>query len=95
MRGYAYEADACYPAIYSAEVCNGSPSMAPGAMVGLARPPFWGASYDNNILLSSFADHELVYRDPTGGLSILNMADYTTRILMTNSTFVSRPKAYV
>ncbi|XP_062141261.1 inactive dipeptidyl peptidase 10 isoform X1 [Drosophila sulfurigaster albostrigata] len=32
-------------------------------------------------------DHELVYRDPTGGLSILNMADYTTRILMTNSTF--------
>lgn len=54
-------------------------------------PPFWGVSYDNNILLSSFADHELVYRDPTGGLSILNMADYTTRILMTNSTFVSRP----
>ncbi|XP_023035131.1 inactive dipeptidyl peptidase 10 isoform X2 [Drosophila willistoni] len=32
-------------------------------------------------------DNELVYRDPTGGLSILNMADYTTRILMTNSTF--------
>ncbi|XP_032594836.1 inactive dipeptidyl peptidase 10 [Drosophila grimshawi] len=32
-------------------------------------------------------DHELVYRDPTGGLSILNMTDYTTRILMTNSTF--------
>ncbi|KAH8298396.1 hypothetical protein KR018_008979 [Drosophila ironensis] len=30
---------------------------------------------------------ELVYRDPTGGLSILNMADLTTRILMTNSTF--------
>lgn len=54
-------------------------------------PLFWGVSYDNNILLSSFADHELVYRDPTGGLSILNMADYTTRILMTNSTFVSRP----
>ncbi|XP_017869836.1 PREDICTED: inactive dipeptidyl peptidase 10 [Drosophila arizonae] len=32
-------------------------------------------------------DHELIYRDPTGGLSILNMTDYTTRILMTNSTF--------
>ncbi|XP_002055619.3 inactive dipeptidyl peptidase 10 isoform X3 [Drosophila virilis] len=32
-------------------------------------------------------DHELVYRDPSGGLSILNMTDYTTRILMTNSTF--------
>ncbi|XP_016970703.1 inactive dipeptidyl peptidase 10 isoform X1 [Drosophila rhopaloa] len=30
---------------------------------------------------------ELIYRDPTGGLSILNMADLTTRILMTNSTF--------
>lgn len=30
-----------------------------------------------------------MYRDPTGGLSILNMADLTTRILMTNSTFVS------
>ncbi|XP_033243941.1 dipeptidyl aminopeptidase-like protein 6 isoform X1 [Drosophila miranda] len=32
-------------------------------------------------------EHELIYRDPTGGLSILNMADLTTRILMTNSTF--------
>ncbi|KAL7743376.1 hypothetical protein ACLKA6_008353 [Drosophila palustris] len=32
-------------------------------------------------------DRELVYRDPSGGLSILNMADSTTRILMTNSTF--------
>ncbi|XP_030378827.1 inactive dipeptidyl peptidase 10 isoform X2 [Scaptodrosophila lebanonensis] len=32
-------------------------------------------------------DYELVYRDPTGGLSILNLADHTTRILMTNSTF--------
>ncbi|KAH8373231.1 hypothetical protein KR009_008032 [Drosophila setifemur] len=30
---------------------------------------------------------ELIYRDTTGGLSILNMADLTTRILMTNSTF--------
>jgi len=38
---------------------------------------------------TSSAGRELIYRDPTGGLSILNMADLTTRILMTNSTFVS------
>ncbi|XP_049310132.1 inactive dipeptidyl peptidase 10 isoform X1 [Bactrocera dorsalis] len=33
------------------------------------------------------SDIELIYRDPTGGLSILNLDNYTTRVLMTNSTF--------
>ncbi|XP_037937726.1 dipeptidyl aminopeptidase-like protein 6 [Teleopsis dalmanni] len=33
------------------------------------------------------SDVELIFRDPTGGLSILNLDNYTTRILMTNSTF--------
>ncbi|XP_055910172.1 inactive dipeptidyl peptidase 10 isoform X1 [Eupeodes corollae] len=32
-------------------------------------------------------DVELVFRDSTGGLSILNLENYTTRVLMTNSTF--------
>ncbi|XP_037937723.1 inactive dipeptidyl peptidase 10-like isoform X1 [Teleopsis dalmanni] len=32
-------------------------------------------------------DVELIYRDPSGGLSILNLDNYTTRVLMTNSTF--------
>ncbi|XP_037906971.1 inactive dipeptidyl peptidase 10 isoform X2 [Hermetia illucens] len=32
-------------------------------------------------------DVELIYRDPTGGLSILSLENYTTRVLMTNSTF--------
>ena len=34
-------------------------------------------------------DVELVFRDISGGLSILNLDNYTIRILMTNSTFVS------
>lgn len=44
-----------------------------------------------NPLIYTFSptDFELVYRDPTGGLSILNLDNYTTRVLMTNSTFVS------
>ncbi|KAI9589259.1 hypothetical protein GQX74_007428 [Glossina fuscipes] len=33
------------------------------------------------------SDTEFVFRDPTGGLSILNLDNYTTRVLMTNSTF--------
>ncbi|XP_061389965.1 inactive dipeptidyl peptidase 10-like, partial [Musca vetustissima] len=33
------------------------------------------------------SDNELVFRDPTGGLSILNLDNYTTRVLMTNSSF--------
>ncbi|XP_073828737.1 inactive dipeptidyl peptidase 10 isoform X2 [Musca autumnalis] len=33
------------------------------------------------------SDNELVFRDPTGGLSILNLENYTTRVLMTNSSF--------
>lgn len=37
----------------------------------------------------SFPDEELVYRDPTGGLSILNVQNLTVRMLMTNTTFVS------
>lgn len=36
-----------------------------------------------------FPDVELVYRDPTGGLSILNLDHLNIRVLMTNSTFVS------
>lgn len=36
-----------------------------------------------------FADAELVYRDPTGGLSIISTNNLSTRTLMTNSTFVS------
>lgn len=34
-------------------------------------------------------DGELVYRDPAGGLSILSTDSFTTRVFMTNSTFVS------
>lgn len=37
----------------------------------------------------SITDGELVYRDPSGGLSILSTESFTTRVLMTNSTFVS------
>ncbi|XP_046802103.1 venom dipeptidyl peptidase 4 isoform X1 [Lucilia cuprina] len=33
------------------------------------------------------SDTELVFRDPSGGLSIVNLDNYTTRVLMTNSTF--------
>lgn len=38
-----------------------------------------------------YLDHELVYRDPTGGLSIISAVNFSTRILMSNSTFVSFP----
>lgn len=34
-------------------------------------------------------DGELVYRDPSGGLSILVMDTSTVKVLMTNTTFVS------
>lgn len=40
-------------------------------------------------MINSISDNELVYRDPTGGLSILHTENLTVRILMTNSTFVS------
>ncbi|XP_031634021.1 dipeptidyl aminopeptidase-like protein 6 isoform X2 [Contarinia nasturtii] len=36
---------------------------------------------------SWISDYELVYRDPTGGLSILSTNNLSTRILMTNATF--------
>lgn len=42
-----------------------------------------------NGLVFNFLDGELVYRDPTGGLSIFVTETFTTRVLMTNSTFVS------
>lgn len=41
--------------------------------------------------LYTYIEGELVYRDPTGGLSILVVESLSTRILMTNSTFVSEP----
>lgn len=34
-------------------------------------------------------DGELVFRDPSGGLSIIVIESYTVKVLMTNSTFVS------
>lgn len=40
-------------------------------------------------LLNVILDAELVYRDPTGGLSIISTENLSTRSLMTNSTFVS------
>lgn len=47
----------------------------------------------NRICFTAFVwyylDHELVYRDPTGGLSIISAVNFSTRVLMSNSTFVS------
>lgn len=40
-------------------------------------------------MLFHFTDGELVYRDPNGGLSILILENYTVKVLMTNTTFVS------
>lgn len=40
-------------------------------------------------IVKLISDEELVYRDPTGGLSILNVRTLTVRMLMTNTTFVS------
>lgn len=39
--------------------------------------------------VSIFSDVEIVYRDTSGGLSILNLDNFTISTLMTNSTFVS------
>lgn len=38
--------------------------------------------------ISLCADGKLIYRDTSGGLSILEMETLTTEVLMTNSTFV-------
>lgn len=43
----------------------------------------------NKLCLVCYVDNELVYRDPTGGLSIISAVNFSTRILMSNSTFVS------
>lgn len=45
----------------------------------------------NNLI----SDGELVYRDPSGGLSILVVETLSTKVLMTNSTFVSKKKYFV
>lgn len=42
----------------------------------------------------TFSDGELVYRDPSGGLSILMLETTTVKILMTNATFVSYYKKF-
>lgn len=72
---------------------------------GLRWKPFngtWmnGNYFNSRVLFNSdiksqfffLSDGELVYRDPSGGLSILVMAmdTPTVKVLMTNTTFVSR-----
>lgn len=46
-------------------------------------------------IIKTILDGELVYRDPSGGLSILVVETLTTKVLMTNSTFVSKRTHYV
>uniref|UniRef100_A0A1I8PFL3 Venom dipeptidyl peptidase 4 n=1 Tax=Stomoxys calcitrans TaxID=35570 RepID=A0A1I8PFL3_STOCA len=55
-----------------------------GAVVNGAAKGYDGASA---LKRAARGNNDLVFRDPTGGLSILNLENYTTRVLMTNSSF--------
>lgn len=44
---------------------------------------------NNECVLAFVADTEFVYKDSHGGVTLYNAENLTTRILMTNSTFVS------
>lgn len=64
--------------------CVGDHLTAHGSMVAT------GNTFQKNKKANIFhLDGELVYRDTSGGLSILEVETLTVKVLMTNSTFVS------
>lgn len=45
--------------------------------------------YFKILIIIIFAENEFVYRDRYGGITLYNAENLTTKVLMTNSTFVS------